>query len=124
VTEQLHDIERGFVEDFVPRVLADWDVGVVTPDTDIPATGFIRVVGLGGTEDGVTKYHRVTLDVFHPDRHQAFGAARDLHAALHPRARVGSATIDHVKTDVSPRQLPWDNPHVRRFSATYTISVR
>jgi hypothetical protein len=84
----------------------------------------VRVRDLGGPGDGVTEAHTVELDVFAKDRATAINTCRSLVARLAPRVRVGSAMIDHVTTRVSPRELPWDNANIKRFTATLVITTR
>lgn len=90
----------------------------------IPAGGFIRVTDISGPDDGVTAFPSFQVDVFHPVRETALSISRTIQSAVKPRARVGAAIIDTVRTSASPRQVPWDNTNTKRFSATYMISVR
>jgi len=98
------------------------DAGTVTPSV-IP-DGFVRVTKGGGTDDTITDSSIIDVDVFHSSRGNAFDMSEAIRDALTPRTRVGSAIIDRVRTGASPRQMPWDNTNIKRFSASYTISVR
>lgn len=97
--------------------------GTSTPGT-FPAGLFVRVGVVGGSDDGITDNPLVDVDVFASTYAAARGLAEDVRQGLRPRVRMRSATIDRVRTDVSPRELPWGNANVRRISATYQISFR
>ena len=104
--------------------------GTVTAASKTPATWptipflFARVAVIGGKDDGITDTPLVDVDVFSNTYAAARGLAEDVRQGLRPRVRMRSATIDTVRTDVSPRELPWGNANVRRISATYQISFR
>ena len=95
----------------------------VTFKTDSPLP-FWRVSKIGGTDDGVTDFTLVDVDIFAETRDQAQQISEDIRTHLRPRIRAGSAIVDSVRTSVSPRQLPWDNASVRKFGATYAIGLR
>lgn len=97
--------------------------GTVAPAT-IPAGGFLRVVDISGPDDGVTSSPSFEVSFFHANRDIAVSTSRTIRNAVKPRARVGAAIIDTVRTSASPRQVPWDNTNTKRFSATYKVSVR
>lgn len=97
-------------------------VGNRTPST---VTGrVVRVMKLGGPRGPITDSPTVDIDVYAPTRDQALALAEQIDEELQPRTRVGDAIIDFVRTDTSPRQLPWSNSNTTRYSATYSLSLR
>lgn len=86
-----------------------------------------RVRRIGGTYDGF-RIDRATVDIdyFDASRDQAAAGALHLQWALHnlfDRARHGDAVVCRVETLTGPRPLPYDNTFLRRFGATYRITV-
>lgn len=108
-------VESDVAVDASTRTPATWPTGVFL---------FARVALVGGSDDGITDNPLVDVDVFSNTYAAARGLAEDVRQGLRPRVRMRSATIDRVRTDVSPRELPWGNANVRRISATYQISFR
>jgi hypothetical protein len=94
---------------------ATWPTGAFT---------FVRVGIVGGTDDRITDYSRVDIEVFSDTYAAARALAEDIRQGLQPRAKMESTTIDTVRTITSPQELPWGNPAVRRLLATYQVSVR
>ncbi|MEV8637794.1 hypothetical protein AB0395_39720 [Streptosporangium sp. NPDC051023] len=119
----------------VEALLTSWiEVNVVgmhamseTPndlDSLVPA---VRVRRIGGPYDGF-KLDRATvdIDVFDATRDGASTAALDVQRALHDRLarnKAGNAVVTRVETLTGPRPLPYDNAGLRRFGATYRITV-
>lgn len=96
-----------------------------TPGTFTTAnTPFVRVANSGGPDDGITDFPRIDFDVFALSRTQAREISEAIRTALRPRMRVGSAIIDSVRTSTSPRELPWSNEKMKRYSATYALGLR
>lgn len=127
MTTPFPDLEKGLV--LWARSQTDLvgasDTTTPTATTGWPATlAYVRPVVLGGPGDGVTTAAVVELDVFSRTRNKARDTCAELVERLAPRVRVGSAMIDHVTTRVSPRQLPWDNTEIKRFTATLVITTR
>ncbi|GGK61218.1 hypothetical protein Sme01_02860 [Sphaerisporangium melleum] len=86
-----------------------------------------KVRRVGGPYDGF-KADRATvdIDVFDSTRDGAIAAALHVQWALHhrfDRSKVGDAVVCRVETLTSPRPLPYDNTGLRRFGATYRITV-
>jgi hypothetical protein len=98
--------------------------GSVTDTTLSTKLTFVRVMRIGGQDDGVTDRAVVDIDVLAATRGQAWLVAERIRAGLQPRTRAGAAIIDSVRTSVSPRQLPWSNDNIKRYSATYGITLR
>jgi hypothetical protein len=86
-----------------------------------------KVRRIGGSFDGF-KADRATVDIdcFDSTRDGAVAVALHVQWALHnlfDRNKVGDAVVCRVETLTSPRPLPYDNTGLRRFGATYRITV-
>lgn len=86
-----------------------------------------KVRRIGGPYDGF-KADRATVDIdyFDSTRDRAIAGALHVQWALHnlfARRTVGDAVVCRVETITSPRHLPYDNTGLRRFGATYRITV-
>lgn len=88
------------------------------------ATWLVRVNQLPSPANEITQFARVDLEVFGVDRAGTLDKARQIHDALSPRTVLDTVTIDTVRTDALPHEIPWPNAKVRRFLATYQISTR
>jgi hypothetical protein len=121
------------IEDALCDVLADLAyTGTETP-ADLQAllaassgTGnVIRVRRVGGPDDGITDTARIDIDCFATRRSAVVALAETVRQRLisGPHA-TGSTVIDYVTTETGPVDLPWDDPKVRRRTATYTVRAR
>lgn len=111
----------------VLELLADFaeQLGTVTPADLQDVVPYIRVQRYGGGDDHITDAARVDVDVFAANR----AAAWTLSATVHQRMLsfphvLSNCVIDYVATDIGPRELPWGDPEVRRFTASYQVSAR
>lgn len=103
--------------------------GAVTPsnlgaDDSMP---FIRVQRTGGGDDLITDSAKVSIDAFGATRDDAYSLAEQIRQILLKNPIVANGyVIDHVATGVGPTDIPWgaDASNVRRFNASYTLSVR
>lgn len=110
---------------FITRELGYVAGSIVDVTTEAKAkAGVVRVTHFGGPRSALNDYARVEIESFAGTRAKARQMLEDVHDTLLPRARLVSAIIDDVRTDASPHRAPWDNNNVRRFSATYQITVR
>ena len=117
---QFPDVEDAFltlVEDL-------GSVGQVSDDQLLNKLPFIRAARIGGADDLITDHPRLTVDVFAETRAQA----RDISETIRQRLtsgpnRVGEVLLDKAITLVGPQEIPW-SPAVRRYSASYQVSVR
>jgi hypothetical protein len=104
------------------------DFDGLTADTvtgDVGARLPLAVVSdLGGPADELTQYARINIDVFAPTRSASYSLAAQIHDWLVPRRRLVSVTIDTVRTDARPHEVPWSGDTVRRHVATYQLSTR
>ncbi|MEV7013273.1 hypothetical protein [Streptosporangium sp. NPDC051022] len=93
-------------------------------DDLLPAAKIRRI---GGPYDGF-RLDRATVDVdvFDATRDGASAVALHIQWALHnllARNKTGDAVVTRVETLTGPRPLPYDNSGLRRFGATYRITV-
>lgn len=98
----------------------------VTPDNLEEVVPVIQVNRTGGSDDGITDFPRVTVTVFDAKRTPAWDLAEACRQALYGsvRTKVAGATIDNVRTDTDPQQIPDSNPNVRKVTATYRLAMR
>lgn len=118
------------LESAVGAALADIAGGEDHWDTLTPADlqqqlPFIRVRRFGGSDDRLTDQARVDIDYFAATRAAAWAGAEAVRQRLISRPlRVGAVVIDQVTTTSGPIEVPWDDPDIRRITATYTASAR
>lgn len=110
---------------FVTRELGFVAGSIVDVTTEAKAVaGVVRITHFGGPRDRVNDFARVEIEAFSGTRKKSREMLEAVHDRLLPGTRLVSAIIDDVRTDASPHRAPWDNNNVRRFSATYQITVR
>lgn len=133
--EDFHDIELELVRWTLARLgpvesnvfsLVVTNSGNRTPADLEMKLPFVRWAKTGGTEDAVTDYPVVDFDVFAAARSEAYLVARAIVNRLQPRTRLspGGAIIDSVRVRPTPRELPWDNPKLKRIGATCSLGLR
>lgn len=103
-----------------------------TVSTETPA-GFetrlpwIQVVRIGGGYDGFRLDRpEVDVDAYAADGVAAADLALRIQRALHEelaRTATGGAVVTAVDTITGPHQVPHDNPALRRYVATYQLTV-
>lgn len=102
--------------------------GTEVPENLMDVLPFQFVGRSGGADSGGTDYVLADVDTFALTRDEAWTLAEQTREfLLNPPDGyhiVGSVLLDRVTTSVGPRQAPWLNPHVVRFSATYRVEVR
>lgn len=79
---------------------------------------------VGGGDDLITDYPRMSLEFYAGTRAIAYALCEDARQILLVRPRLGTVIIDRVLASVGPRRLPWDNPGVQRFELEARISLR
>ncbi|QIS06758.1 hypothetical protein F5X71_34605 [Nocardia brasiliensis] len=96
-----------------------------------PPLPFHLVSRITGSDDGVTDWGTVQIEVFAANRNSARVAARRMHArmlALSPRAVVatdkGPASIDHRATLLGPAFLDYQDENLQRYVARYELATR
>jgi len=106
--------------------LADGGAGTVTPNDLQDVMPYLRVKRFGGLDDLWTDAALVSVDAFAGDRTTAHTLAEAVRQRLltFPHTLDG-ATIDRVTTTAGPSEVAWsDDQSVRRFTATYRVTVR
>lgn len=84
----------------------------------------IAVVKRDDSDDTITMQAFLDIDVFAASRQVGYDVAEQVRGIMHSTRRLDGVVIDRVLTTSGPKQVPWDNSNVRRFSATYRISAR
>lgn len=121
------------VESVLAILLADMvggidHVGTETPPDLHDILPFVRVGRVGGADQAGTDFALVDVDFFAATRNEAWEGSESIRSFLtHPPdgyLLVGAVLLDRVSTSVGPRQTPWLNPHLTRFTTTYRVEVR
>lgn len=122
---QFADVEAGLVAWLQARFAGDRAV------TELPAdlsTGrVVRVMRIsGGDRDLVIDDAIVDVDCYAATRAESRSFAEQVRAAIVydlPGTVIPGGVVARVNTGVGPRWIPWDDLNVRRFGATYQITV-
>ena len=126
------------IEDALLTFLADLgDTGTKLPDdlktilnpTAGPPGTFHRVYRFAGPDDGITDLPVVGIDTFAGTRAVGFPAAEAVRqrmiAAPHTIVTdTGTVVIDTVATAEAPHEVPWGDSAVRRWVASYRLTLR
>lgn len=100
-------------------------VDTQTPSNLQDVLPFFRLSLVTGSDNGVTDYSVVDLDVFADSRDAAYALSEDIRSRLTGRShRIGTFRLDRVLTEEKPRRLPWEDTNIRRYGATYRVSAR
>lgn len=123
------DVEYALMDLFADLVTDPADVVTVLPN-DLQARladgrKLIRVRVIGGGDDRISDHPRIDVETFASTR----AVARPLAETIRQRLISGGhrtvhGVIDHATTEVGPQEIPYDDPDVRRWSATYRLSTR
>lgn len=86
---------------------------------------FVRVGLVTGSDNRITAFSVVDIDVFAARRQASHDLAEGIRAHLlgYPHS-VGTVTLDRVVTETAPFHAPWEDENVHRRLATYRISTR
>lgn len=123
------DVEAALVDLLTDLVTNPADVGTVIP-SDLQtrlAAGrkVIRVRVIGGSDDRISDHPRVDIETFAATRADAKSLAETIRQRLISGGhRTAHGVIDHVATEVVPQEIPYDDPAIRRWSATYRLTAR
>ena len=99
--------------------------GTATPPTLSASLPFIRVNRIGGPDSRFIDTARVDVDCFAADRPTSYALAESVRQRLLNIPHVVAAgRIDSVVTNSGPREIPWGDPALRRFTASYSITAR
>lgn len=94
---------------------------------DLGATQVIQVTRFGGSDDWITlDSANVDIDAFASTRDAARTLAEQVRTAvrLHlPGYAASGAAVQSVTTISAPRWVPHDNTNLRRFVASYRITI-
>jgi hypothetical protein len=93
---------------------------------DVVADGpLIKVARLGGDDDRFTAVPRVDVGVYATTESTGAPLAELARQRLlsYPHT-TAAGVIDRVTTEVSPHEVPYDDPGVRLFTATYRLATR
>lgn len=123
------DIEQALMDLLSDLVTDPADVGTVVPadlQTRITAGRIvIRVRCIGGTDDRFFDNPRVDIEVYAGTRAAAMPLAETIRQRLISKGRrTAYGVIDRADTEVRPQEVPYDDPDIRRVSATYRLSAR
>ena len=113
----------------IETVISSWPADATQRATAPGALPLVRVAGLGGTTDETTKSEPIDVDVLTSTWSASDLISRQIEQVLmaYPhQVRSGGpfAYLDFVTTIVGPQEVPWGDPNVRRFIASYRISAR
>ncbi len=119
----------------IEALLVAWLEGViedVTASTETPPDlddrlPWLQVVRIGGSYDGF-RLDRPTVDIAAYDSTGplASALAAQVQVLIHEqlaRTKVGTAVVSRVVTIAGPHFVPYDNPAMRRYEATYQFVV-
>lgn len=105
---------------------------VQTTPADMAGKTVIRVLRVGGGDDGITDRALMDITVFAP----SYALAREVAEKVRQRmlaagnTRVITAShpsgvlIDRCGTATGPQEIPYENPELRRKPATYRVELR
>lgn len=100
-------------------------VGLSTPSNLEQVLPFLRMRGVGGSDDLITDRSTIDVDVFADSIPASNLLAEQIRQFLISQPHtVNGEVLDRVRTVVRPRQLPWPTPGVFRSAATYRVSAR
>ncbi|HTF53593.1 MAG TPA: DUF3168 domain-containing protein [Pseudonocardia sp.] len=116
--------------DLLAELLADLTVtDVVGPllyaefQDDMP---LIRVRKVGGTNDKITDFPRMAVDVYTATYAESYELAEAIRQRLmsYPHITASAGRLDRCEVETSPYEVPWPDPSTRYLTATYRISTR
>lgn len=93
---------------------------------DVVASGpLVKVTRLGGDDDRLTARPRVDVGVYAETESAGAPLAERVRQRLlsYPHATT-AGVLDRVVTEVAPHEVPYDDPGVRLFTATYRMATR
>lgn len=121
------DVEDAFTELFADLVQEGHVVTWTGTDLqEVVADGaLIKVSLLGGDDDRHTATPRVDVGVYATTKAVGKPLAELARQRLlsYPHA-TAAGVLDRVTTEVAPHEVPYDDPGVRLFTATYRVATR
>lgn len=117
------------IEVVVVLLLQDLVGGADHCDTETPSDlldklPFIRVRKVDGFRGKLADQPVCEIDTFALKRAVAQPLSEQVYERLMGRPRSPSPAIDTTFCNESPRELPWGDERIRRWSATYGFSLR
>ncbi|HMG44993.1 MAG TPA: hypothetical protein VK611_26910 [Acidimicrobiales bacterium] len=117
-----HVILMALLEDFTtspvvgPRLHLDFQ-------RDMP---LIHVRKVGGTNDKITDFARMSVDVYCRTYPEASALAEGIRQRLmaYPYILPGAGRLDRCEVESSPFEVPWSDDTLRYLTATYLITTR
>lgn len=104
----------------------------VTASTETPADlesrlPWLQVVRIGGGYDGF-RLDQPTVDIaaFAATGPEASALAAQVQVLFHEqlaRIKIGTAVVSRIETVTGPHWVPYDNPNMRRYEASYRFTV-
>jgi hypothetical protein len=101
------------------------------PDGDVQTivaagNGVVRVTTLGGSRDKHNATQRVAIDVIEADEGRAEDLAESICTYLLDTRpiRGGGLMLDGADVEVAPHEVPYADPSIAQFSATYAVQTR
>lgn len=121
------DVHAALTELLADLVPADHVVTWTGTDLqDVVSAGpLVKVARLGGGDDRVTAIPRVDVGVYATTEAAGAPLAEAVRQRMlsYPHATT-AGVLDRVVTEVAPHEVPYDDPGVRLFTATYRVSTR
>lgn len=108
--------------------LADGNIDIETPADLQDHLPFIRVTRIGGQGTRWSSAPHIDVDalvgVGNRSAGMALAQACEARLSSFPHVIPDVGVIDTVATDVSPNEVPWNDPAVLLFTSSYTVTVR
>ncbi len=116
------DVQRLLVDD-LEALAGAGHTGVQTPADLAVVLPFVRVLRVGGGSGRLNDYPVLDIDVFASTYTEGELLAEQVRQRLvgPPPAAV---LLDSAYCETGPHELPWGDDQIRRFGATYTVTVR
>jgi hypothetical protein len=118
---------EGFIRDWLAAQFAPTRVVTELPANLADVVPLLQVTRFGGQDDFITlDAANIDIDAFAVGRDAARTLAEQARTAvrLHlPGYASGGAAVQSVTTISAPRWVPYDNTSLRRFVASYRITI-
>jgi hypothetical protein len=120
------DIEAVLIA-WLEEVIEDVRASTETPADLDDLLPYLQVVRTGGPYDGYRlDQPAVDIAAFAATGPQASALAAQVQVLLHEefaRNKIGAAVISRVETATGPHWVPYDNPAMRRYEASYRFVI-
>jgi hypothetical protein len=106
-------------------LVAAGQAGTRTPDDFAGLMPYIRVIRVGGYNDGINDYARVAVGVFSDNLSVTEETAEKVRTKLTTeKLRLGPAIVDRVACDSAPQEMDQWAPGINHFEARYLTVFR